>query len=319
MRFLKNILLAAALSLACISCEDESVGPERDPFYDPNDLVGTDIGASITESYFVLSTSHSGNFENDNSDQYYYGFWAEFRLSDSSKCDIIDSVSITLSDGGSEIKRYKFSVGKYSYGYIGSTPILSRYYMHHYPSGAQPINYISPRYSCKVRLYNHNNDSTKAHTLNINTENYIKPGVSSCRWINSSDLEISLKEWSLTQNNNYGLLSYYSKDHKFLSFLTLDMSDFGNSFYIHGVPNDAAYYKIHLQDNYSGIDRQFEGKVIPLPQRNLGSATQVSAIKNINFIEYIKNLNKLVLVSSGSKEIALIDASSYETVWKKTL
>ncbi|HEX3075054.1 MAG TPA: hypothetical protein VHP30_15680 [Ignavibacteriales bacterium] len=304
MRFIKKALLAAVIPLLFISCNDEVVNN----YY--KGAEGT-LDVAVKDCEYEIIAAHKSYFDPNYGTVGYdgdfsYGMKLTVKLADPSKRAGVNRLLIASNSYGYDFNKkeleeaYVDSVGGYVFDFITLDMIGS---------------YSSLNFD--VKLYDALNNSSNAYPF-IARFNLLTRLGSDNAWSGKNELEIRITTYNTQPAARAKVETHYlDADFKEVGVYRSDIV--GNKWTTADVPAEALYYYFIIADKYSDINRKYISARYAIKDRLPDNVEFINGAAYPSKIEYLKNLDKVLILSTGAKELTLLNYEDNSIVWKKEL
>ncbi|HEX3074252.1 MAG TPA: hypothetical protein VHP30_11625 [Ignavibacteriales bacterium] len=304
MRFIKNLFLAAVLPLLFVSCGDDVVNN----YYGGGEA---SLDVTVSECDYETITAHKSYFDPDYvSTGYYdsdfiYGIKLVVKLNDPSKRGSVNRLVASSGNYGYDFNKqeleeaYVDSVGGYVFDFLTNL-------------GSNNSSLV-----LDIKLYDASNNSSKPYPL-IQKYSYLYYLSAVNDWASKEDLEISLQtNYNLPAPGAKAEVHYLNSKYEEIGICKSDVVN--NKWKAAGVPSEAVYFYFVLTDKYSDVSRKFISGKFTIKDRLPDNVEFISAVESPAKIEYLKNLNKVLTLSTSGNELALLNYEDNSLIWKKQL
>jgi hypothetical protein len=304
MHFIKKALIAAVLPLLFISCGDDVTNNYYGGAEGAFDVTVSECDYETIcahKSYFDPDYVSTGYYEND----FTYGVKLVVKLNDPSKRGSVNRLVAVAGNYGYDFNKqeleeaYIDSVGGYVFDFL--TNIASN----------------SSSYVFDIKLYDASNNSSMAYPL-IQRNSFLYYISSVNDWTSKEDLEISLQaNYSLPGPGAKAETHFLNSKYEEIGVYKSDVVN--NKWKAAGVPAEAVYYYFVLTDKYSDVSRKFISGKFTIKDRLPDNVEFISEGQNPVRIEYLKDIDKVLTLSSSPAELILLNYEDNSVVWKKQL
>ncbi|HEX2983993.1 MAG TPA: hypothetical protein VHO28_10670 [Ignavibacteriales bacterium] len=302
MRSLIKIFAAALFSAFFISCGEDAVNN----YYSGG---GGIFEANISESDYEVIIAHKSYYNPDyvpaGYNDYSMGIKFTLKLKDPSVRESISRMVISYYGRGYDFNKqelqesYVDSIGGYVFTIIDFDMI-------DYPDS----------FLWSVKLYDAENNSSMNYPLMVNSARSVSFNVVN-DWTSADGLQFTLTNY--TQQNSGAIVEthFLNSDYEEIDVYRSGLSN--SAWTVTNTPSEAVLFYYVLSDKYGNTKRKFISAKIPIKNRFPDNVEFINDINNPDKIEYLKELDKILVLSSSENELILLNYDDNSIAWKKTL
>lgn len=302
MRFVKEWLHIAALSLLFISCEDDPTKPsEENPAVNP----------AITSGSYELITAHRSYFDHSypvyslSDTDYYYGMKISFQLNEPSQKDIVQKLIL-------DVKDYEQTFGKDDLNSAFSEKLGGYVFDFIHMPGELSLN---DSLKFNIKLYNSDNSLLDEFELPV-SQSYFSPIHAAINWYNGSRLEFALLHMMDPLSPAAGTETYFANSkYEGTGISKNQVAD--NRWVTSDIPEGSSFYYYSLTDIYNQVKHTFISDLRPISGQLPSNVEYISEVRDPVQLEYIEGTDQIAALSSSKKQLILFNNQDNAIIWKR--